>query len=122
MGADLPNPINPTTTNHIPKWQRVEAILAAGSKPLVKRAWVTSTEWAQIAQEVGAYDPVDPKLPMAKPNPANFNRLQIGKCLLVLNSGHEDQDVVDLMNIDEMGSDKAIFDFKKANYQTGKNS
>ncbi len=109
------------TTKHIPKWQRVEAILASGDKPLFKRAFVTATEWGQIAMEMAMYDPLDPKLPMTKPNPQNFNRMQIGKCLLVINSGTEDQDVVDNMNILEMGGDYATFQFRRTNFQTGKN-
>ena len=107
------------TTNHIPRWQRVEAILASGNTPLVKRAFVTSTEWAQIAMEVSAYDPIDPDKPLVKPNPANFDRLRIGKCLTVINAGTEDQDVVDAMNVFELGQDREIFNFKKTNYRTG---
>lgn len=103
----------------IPFWQKIEAILASGGTPLVKKAFVTSTEWAQIAKEIGAHDPIDPTLPLPKPAPGNFEAMKIGKCLTVINAGTEDADVVALMNVAEMGDDYAIFNFKRLNYRTG---
>ena len=109
-----------STTNHIAKWQRVESILASGHKPLVKIAWVTSTEWGQMAKELETYEMIDPSKPTIRPNPLNFRQMKIGKCLTLRNAGTEDQDVVDLLNWREMGTeDKKIFEFRKTNFRTG---
>lgn len=107
-------------TNHVTRWQRVESILAAG-RPLSKVAYVTSTEWGEIAKELEGFDVMDPSKPGIKPNPANFRQMRIGKCLLLRNAGTEDQDVCDLLNAEALGTeDKKIFDFRKLNFQTGK--
>lgn len=115
---ELITPLNPNTTNHVQVWQRVESILAVEPQ-LHKVAWVTSTEWGQIAKELEGYEVTDPSKPTVKPQPMNFRQMRIGKCLLLRNAGTEDQDVVDLLNIREMGSDKVIFDFRKNNLRTG---
>ena len=116
---ELITPLNPDTTNHIQRWQRVESILAA-EPPMQKIAWVTATEWAQIAKELAGYEMIDPSKPDVRPNPANFRQMRIGKCLLLRNSGTEDQETVDLLNWREMGvEDKKIFEFRKNNFRTG---
>lgn len=116
---ELITPLNSATTNHIQKWQRVESILAA-HPPMHKIAWVTSAEWAQIAKELETYEVVDPSKPTVKPNPMNFRQLQVGKCLILRNSGSEDQDACDMLNWVEMGAEgKKIFDFRKNNLRTG---
>lgn len=108
-------------TDHVARWQRVESILAAGHRPLSKIAYVTSREWGEIAKELEGYDMIDPSRPTIRPNPMNFKQMRIGKCLLLRNSGTEDQDVCDMLNMRELGEeDKKIYDFRKLNFQTGK--
>lgn len=100
-------------TSHIPKWQKVSALLYDRDKV----AWVTSTEWGEIALELTGYDLSQPD---NKPTPKNFTQILVGRHLLVKNSGTEDQEVVDLMNWKEMGEDYSLFKFRKENYITGK--
>lgn len=99
-------------TAHIPKWQRVSALLYDKNKT----AWVTSTEWGEIALELTGYDLTQPG---NKPTPKNFTQIKIGN-LLLKNSGTEDPEVVDLLNWKEIGEDYNLFTFRRDNFITGK--
>lgn len=109
---------NEPSTNHVAKWQRVEAFLAM-PPAMPHRAFVTSSEWGQIAKELETMDVEDPSKPGVKPTPQNFTRLKIGKCLTVINSRTEDQDVVNMMNRAELGADAERFEFRKNIARTG---
>jgi hypothetical protein len=54
--------------------------------------FVTSSEWAQLAAEI--------QILTKQANPDNFRRLRL-RNLTVVNSGSEDQEAIDLLNVPE---------------------
>ena len=100
-------------TEHVKKWQHIAGLL--GELHVV--AWVTSTEWGEIASEIkNEYGS------LVTPTNANFKQCYIGKNLLLRNSGTEDQGVVNAMNWIEIGPFADQFAWRRDNLITGKNS
>ena len=96
-------------TDHVRRWQLVSSLLGK----LVHTAWVTSTEWGELAAEVkGKYASA------ITPTNKNFTQMQINSNLLVRNAGTEDQEVVNEMNVIELGGDAKVFAFRRDNWRT----
>lgn len=79
----------------IPKLQTIAGLVAKAMLPVRTKLWVTSTNWGLIAQEVEDHY-LEPGQP--KPSRANFARLNVGKKLLVINAGTEDEEVCQALN------------------------
>lgn len=97
----------------------------ASPPAIVARAFVTSTEWGQIADEIAdeKMEVIDPTKPKTIPNPRNFRKLRIGKCLTLCNAETEDQAAVDAANQLELGESRArLFAFRRDNFISGKKS
>lgn len=94
------------------KWKRVSALL--GNLHAV--AWLTTTDWAQLAAEVNAEIPLDD---VRRATNANFKQCYVGTNLLLKNSGTDDQGVVDAMNWIEIGDKFPEFDFRRRTWITG---
>ncbi len=74
--------------------------------------FVTSQHFAALADEMGAFV----KGPVM-PNPQNFKELRVGDNLIVVNSGSEDQDAVNIAN--RMEAERANFAYRRDNFRTG---
>jgi hypothetical protein len=95
----------------VKKWQRISGLLA----DIKTTAWVTSTEWAELAREIKTEYGSS-----VTPTNKNFTQVQIEKNLIVRNAGTEDQQIVNLMNQEELGEKNlAILNFRKTAWQTG---
>lgn len=102
-------------TQHIPKWTRVSSILGE----MKHKAFVTSTEWGEIAKELETYELIDPSKPGVRPTPTNFKQMRIGSNLTLVNAGTEDQETVNYMNVIELGEDLTIFQMRRDALITG---
>lgn len=103
------------TTDHISKWLKVSALLGE----IHAVAWVTSTEWGEIAEELKKPDYEATTVPTNK----NFRALKVAPNLQLRNSGTEDQGVVNVMNNRELGETNArVFAWRRDNLITGKKS
>lgn len=83
-------------TDHLGKWFKVQGLLGE----MVHNAWVTATEWGEIAQEIADLERVGTVT--AKPLPATFKALKMGN-LTLRNSGTDDQGWVNALNTEELG-------------------
>ena len=100
-------------TDHVRKWYLVSSLLGK----MKHTAWVTSTEWAEIAKEV-----VKKYNSAVTPTNKNFTQMQLNSNLLVRNAGTEDQEVVNEMNRIELGDDAKVFAFRRDNWKTASGS
>jgi hypothetical protein len=73
------------------------AALVGDAKPPV-RYFVSSTRWGNIARELKMDYALAFTDPTNLPNPDNFKEMMIGNGLLVINSGTEDENVVNFVN------------------------
>ena len=80
--------------------------------PVPTLIFVTSKDWAELAAEVLR---VQPKI---VPDPSNFKELRVPPCLTVVNSGTEDQAVVDEAN--RAASEQCHFLLKREALISGK--
>ena len=96
----------------VKKWQRISGLLA----DIKTTAWVTSTEWAELAREIkGEYGS------SVTPSNANFGQIKIGENLLLRNSGHDSQEDCDTANRALLGEENIrLFAFRRDNWITGK--
>ena len=76
--------------------RRIAALIGPVAEPV--RYFVTSTRWGNIAKEIEAEYVNNLSDPTNLPKPDTFKEMHIGKGLLVINSGTEDQDVVNIVN------------------------
>lgn len=97
-------------------WKRVSALLM-GIGDDQTTAWLTTTDWAKLAQEVKEL--TEEQGINVGPTNANFQRCFVGKNLLLRNSGTDDQEVVNAMNWIEVGDKFEEFDFRRRAWQTG---
>jgi hypothetical protein len=97
---------------HLQVLMRISALIGAVDEPVVM--FVTSQHFGQIASEVAGMDLMDPLNP---PNPDNFKELRVGKNLLVVNSGSEDQASVNLAN--RMEAERTDFQGRAQRLRTG---
>ena len=98
------------------KWTRVANLLGITNRKI--DAWLTSTEWAQLAKDVAA-TAADQGIttPLTR---TNFGaECKLGHSLTLRNSGTEDQDVVNEINWLTFGDQFPEFDWKRRNWQTG---
>lgn len=102
-------------THFIKQLQRISGLV--GDTP--SRMFLTASHWGQVADEIKRQYPSALANPAGLPTPANFKALKIG-ALTVLNSGTDDDDVVNLMN--EEDAKRANFAWKRDNLITGKNN
>ena len=97
--------------SHLRMLERLSALIAPDLDPPVTM-FVTSTLWAAIYAEM---------LPMVegpvKPNPTNFKELMVGRNMIVVNSGSEDQIAVNLAN--RMEAERSNFAWRRDNLRTG---
>lgn len=107
--------LNPTGLT-LKKWQRVAAILGITERKIT--AWLTSTEWAALANDVSAEAKEQGVIvPLTH---ANFGKeCKLGDTLVLRNSGTEDQGVVNAMNWVTFGDMFPEFDWKRRTWQTG---
>ncbi len=75
---------------------------------------VTATRWARIAAELAAGDLEDP---LRLPTPDNFKEMRVGKNLLVVNSGMEDEYEVHRRNI--AAAEQTNFQARRQRLRTG---
>lgn len=96
--------------NLVAKWQRVRDLLG----DIEAVAYVTTTEWAELAAEVNAgYS--------TAASPKNFEQLQIGHNLTLRNSHQDDQAECDKANMASFGEENLrLFRFRRDNWITGK--
>lgn len=100
-------------TEHIQKWLKVSGILG----DISVTAFVTSTEWGQIAEELKNPDYAGTVVP----TPDNFAKLRVAPNLLLCNSGTEDQETVNIINNRLLGEENArVFAWRRDNLITGK--
>ena len=85
-----------THTPEIEVLRRIAALLPQVSEPV--RYFVSSTRWGRIAAELSAEYAYALRDPTNLPKPDNFDSMMIGKGLLVVNSGTEDEEVVAFVN------------------------
>ena len=98
-------------TFHLEMLTRISALIGEVEEPVLY--FVTSTQWAAIAEEARAVV-LDPS---RLPTPENFKELRVGKNLLVVNSGSEDQDAVNIANRAE--AERVHFQAKRERLRTG---
>ncbi len=96
---------------HLRMLERLSALIDPDTNPPVQM-FVTSTLFAAIYAEMKALvtGPV-------QPNPQNFKELMVGKNMLVINSGSEDQAAVNIANV--MEAQRANFAWRRDNLRTG---
>ncbi len=100
-------------TDHIGKWLKVSGILGE----IEATAFVTSTEWGQIAEELKKPEYEATTIPTNK----NFRALRVAKNLLLINSGTEHQIIVNIMNQRLLGeTNERLFEWRRDNLITGK--
>ena len=97
---------------HLQVLIRMSALIGQIDHPVTY--FVTSQHWGKIAEEVAGGDLANPLL---MPTFANFKELRIGKNLLVVNSGSEDQGAVNMAN--RMEAERVDFSGKKERLRTG---
>ena len=85
-----------TQTPEVEVLRRIAALLPPVSEPV--RYFVSSARWGRIAQELHTNYVDSLRDPTNLPTPDNFGSMMIGKGLLVINSGTEDEDVVAYVN------------------------
>jgi len=95
--------------------RRIAALVGEANPPV--RYFVSSTRWGNIAREMEMDFFNELADPTNLPNPDNFKELKIGKGLLVINSGTEDEDVVNLVNRAE--AERCNFAKKRDSLRTG---
>ena len=98
------------------KWTRVANLLGITNRKI--DAWLTSTEWAQLAKDVAATaSDQGITTPLTR---ANFGQeCKLGHSLTLRNSGTEDQGVVNSMNWIAFGDQFQEFDWRRRTLQTG---
>lgn len=96
---------------HLEVLNRISALIPDGA-PCVTM-FVTSLHWGRIAAEVKDIL----TYPTSPPTPDNFKSLRVGHNLLVVNSGSEDQDAVNLANC--MEAERVGFRWRHDHLQKG---
>jgi len=105
---------SPRKTKHIDRWLKVSGLLG---DDLDVTAFVTATEWGQIAEELKHPDYEATTIPTNR----NFSRLRVAKNLLVVNSGSEDQRAINIINQRLLGPEnERMFEWRRDNLITGK--
>ena len=96
---------------HLEVLNRISALIGDTPEPVVM--FVTSDHFMRIAEEI------KPILsdPTYLPNPSNFKELRVGRNLLVVNSGSEDQGAVNIAN--RMDAERVGFRWKHDHLQKG---
>ena len=103
----LPEVIDPRATNHLETISTVAALVPIGRET---RMFLTSSHWAELAREIEAKH-------QKKPSRERFAELIVGR-LHVINSGTEDQGVVNEMNREH--AEGIDFQARRARLITGK--
>lgn len=96
---------------HLEVLQRISALIGEIDEPVTM--FVTSQHWASIAKEAEEFL-VDP---LTLPNRINFKELRVGRNLLVVNSGSEDQGAVNIAN--RLEAERCGFQAKRERLRTG---
>ena len=98
------------------KWLRIDNLLALTGRKVT--AWLTSTEWALLAKDVGSIA-TDQGITTPLTH-ANFGEeVKLGPALILRNSGTEDQGTVNAMNWVTFGDQFPQFDYNRRTLQTG---
>lgn len=98
--------MEPLKTDHLGTWLK-RAGFMEGMR--THTAWITSTEWAEIAKEIEALNLASETPIIVMPTNKNFNALRIaGGKLILRNSGTEDQEWCNQLNWDELGTDAIL--------------
>lgn len=102
--------MEPVKTDHLGKWLK-RAGFMEGMRPHL--AWITSTEWKQIALEIDDLNVHSETPIITQPTNKNFHRLRLldGRLTLV-NSGTESQALCDKRNWDELGDDAFLLQMR----------
>lgn len=104
--------MNVGDTPEVQELFRVSQLLGPRQDPVVML--VTATRWARIAAELAAGDLEDP---LRLPTPDNFKELRVGKNLLVVNSGWEDEHEVHRRNL--RAAEQSNFQARRQRLRTG---